>query len=129
MERYIDGFVLPIPRDRLDEYRQVVAAVAGIWKEHGALEYVECVGDDMSRTGTRTFAEMLSASEGDVVIFGWVVFESKESRDVVNKKVETDPRMVDLVAPLLESPNPVFDGQRMAYAGFRPLLGVTDGDR
>ncbi|NNF03888.1 MAG: DUF1428 domain-containing protein, partial [Rhodothermales bacterium] len=102
MGRYIDGFILPVPRSRLGEYRRVVEAVAKIWKEHGALEYVEFEGDDLSREGTRSFTDLLSTSEDEIIVFGWVVFESREVRDVANDGVAADPRMAALVDPLLE---------------------------
>ena len=118
MGRYIDGFILPVPRSRLSDYKRVVKAVAEIWKEHGALEYVEFEGDDLNREGTRPFPDLLSASEEEVIVFGWVAFDSRESRDLANSKVEADPRMAELINPLLEPQNPVFDSGRMAYGGF-----------
>ena len=82
MAHYIDGFVLPISRDRLDEYRRLVEATADIWKEHGALAYFEYVGEDVATMeGTRGFPELLDAQADDAVIFGWVVFASRETRD------------------------------------------------
>ena len=122
MPHYIDGFVLPVPRDRVDDYKQVAEAVAGIYKEHGAIDYLEFVGDDMHREGTRSFPDLVAATEEEAIVFGWVVFESREARDLVNEKVEADPRMADLVAPLLDPSNPVFDARRMAYGGFQPLV-------
>ena len=122
MARYIDGFVFPISREHIDEYRVVAEAVAAIYREHGALEYVEFVGDDMNREGTQTFMDLVEATEDEVVVFGWVVFESREARDAVNAKVESDARMADLIAPLLDPSNLIFDAKRMAYAGFRPLV-------
>ena len=77
MAQYIDGFVLPIPRDRLDAYKGVVEAVAKIWKEHGALDYWEYVGDDLFLEGTRSFTDLVAATEDEAVVFGWVVFESR----------------------------------------------------
>jgi len=125
MGQYIDGFVLPVPRSRLTEYKRVVGAIANIWKEYGALDYVELEGDDLSREGTLPFPDLLSASEDEVIVFGWVVFASREARDVANRKVEADPRVAELVNPLLEPPNPVFDPERMAYGGFRPLIAAS----
>ena len=117
MANYVDGFVLPIPRDRLDNYRQVVEAVADIWKEHGALDYREYVGDDMDLEGTRSFIDSAAADRDEVVIFGWVEFASREARDEANDRVATDPRMADLV----DSANTGFDAARMAYGGFSRL--------
>ena len=118
MANYIDGFVLPIPRKRLDEYKKVVESVAEIWKEHGALDYREYVGDDLKREGTRSFTEVDSASVQDVIIFGWVEFASCEARDAANERVAADPRMVDLV----DSTKIGFDASRMFYGGFRSFV-------
>ncbi len=126
MTQYIDGFVLPIPSDRLGEYQRVAEAVAEIWKEHGALDYVEYVGDDMSLEGTRSFTDLVAATEDEAIVFGWVVFESREARDLANEKVAADPRMTDLLEPLVDPSKPVFDAKRMAYGGFRALVGAPD---
>jgi len=122
MAHYIDGFVLPLPRDRVIEYKRVAEAVAEIWKEHGALDYLEYVGDDMNREGTRSFADLVAATEDETIVFGWVVFDSREARDLANDKVAADPRMADLVAPLMDPSAPVFDAKRMAYGGFQSLV-------
>lgn len=122
MAHYIDGFVLPIPRDRLNEYKRVVEAVAEIWKEHGALDYLEYVGDDLILEGTRSFTDLVAATEDETIVFGWVVFDSREARDLANEKVAADPRMADLIDPLIDPSNPVFDAKRMAYGGFQSLV-------
>ena len=103
-------------------------AVAQIYKEHGALDYLEYVGDDMNREGTRSFPDLAVASEDETIVFGWVVFKSREARDLVNKKVEADPRMEDLIAPLIDPSNPIFDANRMAYGGFQSFVRSTNGD-
>ena len=118
MAQYIDGFVLPVPRDRLNEYERLAEEVAKIWKEHGALDYVEYVGDDMNREGTRSFTDLVAATEDETIVFGWVVFDSREARDLANEKVAADPRMADLV----DSSNSGFDAKRMAYGGFRSIV-------
>ena len=122
MANYIDGFVLPIPRMHLEEYRQVAEEVSKIWKEHGAIAYHEYVSDDIQLEGTRSFAECANAKEGEVVIFGWVVFASRAARDLANERVASDPRMVDLVGPLTDSSRLIFDAERMVYGGFQPLV-------
>jgi uncharacterized protein YbaA (DUF1428 family) len=114
MTRYIDGFVLPVPRDRLGEYKRVVEAVADIWKEHGAREYREYVGDDLNLQGTRSFTDLVAATEDETIVFGWVEFDSREVRDLANEKVAADPRMAELIAPLIDPSNPFFDAERMA---------------
>lgn len=125
MAHYIDGFLFPISRDQVDEYKRVAEAVAGIYRELGALDYLEYVGDDMNRAGTRSFPDLAAATEDETIVFGWVVFDSREARDLVNEKVEADPRMVDLVAPLIDPSNTIFDAKRMAYGGFQPLIRST----
>lgn len=122
MANYIDGFALPIPKIHLNKYKNIVQQVADIWKEHGAIAYYEFVGDDLQLEGTRSFVDAIDAKEDEVIIFGWVVFESKVSRDIANKKVPADPRMEALIAPLTESSMKIFDANRMVYGGFRSLL-------
>jgi len=124
MAHYIDGFVLPVPRDRLDEYKRLVTAASEIWKEHGALDYREYVGDDLVLDGTRSFTDLVATTEGEVVVFGWVEFESREARDSANKKVAADPRMMDLMS----SSNSGFDAERMAYGGFRSFVQSYDSN-
>lgn len=122
MANYIDGFVLPIPRNHLNEYRQVAKAVAKIWKEHGALAYFEYLGEDLTLEGTRSFPEIIDAKPDEAIIFGWVVFESRETRDLANERVISDPRMADLVGPLTDPSRMVFDAKRMVYGGFEALF-------
>ena len=117
MAEYIDGFVHPIPRDRLDAYRRLVEAVAEIWKEHGALDYREFVGDALAHEGTASFVDSIAAADDEVIVFGWVAFASREARDEANARVATDPRMAELMA----STDTGFDAARMAYGGFRSL--------
>jgi uncharacterized protein YbaA (DUF1428 family) len=118
MAQYVDGFVFPIPRDRLGEYRRLAEAAAEIWKKHGALAYCEYVGDDLKLEGTRSFTDLVVATEDETIVFGWVVFDSREARDLAKEKVAADPRMVDLI----ESSNSGFDAKRMAYGGFESLV-------
>jgi len=122
MENYIDGFVLPVPRIHLNEYKGVAERVAEIWKEYGAIEYFEYVGEDLKLEGTRSFIELVGLKEDEVIVFGWVIFPSKEIRDRANKKVPTDSRMEDLVAPLTNPKRLIFDAERMVYGGFQPLV-------
>ncbi|MDJ0656561.1 MAG: DUF1428 domain-containing protein [Xanthomonadales bacterium] len=128
MANYIDGFVLPIPRDRVGEYQRVAEAVADIWIEHGALDYFEYIGDDLTLEGTRSFIELAAAAEHETVVFGWVAFASREARDLANERVAADPRMAGLIEPLVDPSTPIFDSGRMAYGGFRPLVQSSAGD-
>ncbi len=124
MAHYIDGFVLPVPRNRLDDYRRRVEVVAEIWKEHGALDYREYVGDDLILEGTRSFTDLVAATETEAIVFGWVVFESRKARDLANENVAADPRMTDLI----NSSNSGFDAKRMAYGGFRSFVRSSNAN-
>ena len=122
MQNYIDGFVFPIHRNHLEEYREVAQRVSAIWKEYGATAYYEYVGDDLSFEGVRSFTDAITVQQDEVVIFGWVVFPSKEVRDQANKLVPKDPRMNKLVKTIMDPRRLVFDASRMVYGGFKPLV-------
>jgi len=122
MPNYIDGFILPVPKIHLGEYKGVAEKVAEIWKEHGALAYFEFVGEDLKLEGTRSFVEVVDLKKDEAIVFGWVLFPSKETRDVANKQVPNDPRMTELVAPLTDPKRLIFDASRMVYGGFQPLV-------
>jgi uncharacterized protein YbaA (DUF1428 family) len=100
----------------------VAEKVAKIWKEYGALAYFEYVGEDLKLEGTRSFVEVVDLKEDEVIVFGWVLFPSKETRDLANKQVPNDPRMIELVTPLIEPAKLIFDASRMVYGGFQPLV-------
>ncbi|HZV98956.1 MAG TPA: DUF1428 domain-containing protein [Methylophilaceae bacterium] len=118
MNRYIDGFVIPIPTARIDEYRLLAEKAAKIWKEHGALDYWECVGDDMDAKDAMSFPQLANTKSDETVIFSWVVFESREARDAANVKIFADPRIKEMG----DLSNPIFDCKRMAYGGFKQLV-------
>lgn len=118
MPNYVDGFVHSIPRDKIDEYKLLASKVAEIWKEHGALDYWECIGDDLYMEGTRSFIDLVAAETGEAILFGCVVFDSRETRDSANVKVAADPRMEELMS----SSDVGFDAQRMAYGGFQAFV-------
>lgn len=118
MSFYIDGFVLPLARSRLNEYKSIGEAAAKIFRDHGALEYWECVGDDLNIEGTRSFLDAIDATGDETVVFSWVLYESREARDKANEKIMADPRLADL----LNQPDPVFDMTKMAFGGFRSLV-------
>ncbi len=124
MANYIDGFILPIPKKHLDEYKSVAVQVAEVWKEHGAMQYHEYVLDDIQMEGTRSFTEISDAKGDEAVIFGWVVFDSRETRDRANELVISDPRMSDLVDPLMDPDRLIFNASRMVYGGFKALVNA-----
>jgi uncharacterized protein YbaA (DUF1428 family) len=126
MTHYIDGFVLPLPRNQLDVYKDAVEKIAEIWKEHGALDYSEFVIDDTGLEGTRSFSDFAGASKDETIVFGWVVFESRGARDVTNERVAADPRMTELIGPLTHASRPIFDAERMVYGGFQSLVQLSN---
>src|SRR5262245_58181886 len=111
---YIDGFVLAVPRSNLDAYKALARKGGEIWKEHGGLAYVECIGDDVPYGELTSFPRAVQAREDEVVIFSWVVYESRQRRDEIVAKVMADPRTKGVDMP--------FDGKRMIYGGFQPFL-------
>ena len=118
MSKYIDGFVLSIPKDKLAAYKKVATKAGKIWREHGALEYRECVGDDMEVEYMLAFPKMAKSKPGELVIFAYAVFESRKHRDAVNKKIMADPR----IAAMAGESKAIFDCKRMAYGGFKTLV-------
>jgi uncharacterized protein YbaA (DUF1428 family) len=117
---YVDGFVLPVPTDRIDEYKRIAETAAKVWREHGALEYRECVGDDMTPEFGVKFPQMAAAKPGETVVFAWIVYKSREHRDEVNAKVMQDPRMKESCDP----DNLPFDCARMGYGGFKTIVAA-----
>lgn len=118
LEKYVDGFLIPIAKDKVSEYREIAQKAGEVWKEHGALEYYECVGDDLDIEGMVSFQKAADTSEEETVIFSWIVFESREHRDRVNAIVMNDPRIKEMMET---GPEP-FDYKRMAYGGFKTLV-------
>jgi uncharacterized protein YbaA (DUF1428 family) len=119
MERYVDGFLIPIPKNKVNEYKEMAQNAGKIWKELGALEYYECLGDDLDIEEMLSFKKVSGASEDETVIFSWIIFESKEERDRINEKVMNDPRIKEMMESGAEPP---FDYRRMAYGGFKTLV-------
>jgi uncharacterized protein YbaA (DUF1428 family) len=120
MARYVDGFVLPVPKRNLDAYRRQARKAGKIWMEHGALEYRECVAEDVKKGKVTSFPQSVQLKRGEVVVFSWIVFKSRAHRDRVNAKVLNDPRLADEMDPEA-SP---FDTTRMIYGGFEVLIDL-----
>jgi uncharacterized protein YbaA (DUF1428 family) len=113
---YVDGFILAVPKARIDDYKTLARKAGDVWKEHGALAYVECTGDDVPYGELTSFPRAVQAKEDEIVIFAWIVYESREQRDAINAKVMSDPR-------LKEDPSTMpFDGKRMIYGGFETFV-------
>lgn len=119
MSTYVDGFVIPIPARKLPAYRKLARQAAVVWREHGALDYKECVGDDLAVSFGLPFPKALKLKRGETVVFSWILYRSRAHRDRVNKKVMSDPRLAAMCDPK-KTP---FDPARMQYGGFRVLVG------
>lgn len=117
MALYVDGFVLPLPKKNVDAYRRMSQKAGKVWREHGALEYRECIGDDLGPKGIFPFPRLVKARPGETVVFAWIVYKSRAHRDRVNAKVMKDPR----IARMAPDPMP-FDVKRMSYGGFRVFV-------
>lgn len=118
MPRYIDGFVLIVPKKKLPAYRSLAKKAAKVWREHGALEYYECVGDDLATKMGVPFPRLTKIKAGETVVFSWIMYKSRAHRDRVNAKVMADPRLKDMCDP----ENSPFDVKRMTYGGFSVLV-------
>jgi len=116
MEQYVDGYLLTVPQDRLQAYKEMATLAGKVWKEHGALDYRECVGDDLEKEGMISFRSAAGARDGELVIFAWIVFASRAERDRINAAVMQDPRLTEC------NPEGVFDCKRMSWGGFRTLV-------
>lgn len=115
---YVDGFVVPVPKDRLDDYRKMARKAGKVWMEHGALAYHECVGDDVPLGKRTSFPQSVKLKEGEVVVFSWIVYASRKQRDKTNKLVMADPRLQAMMDPKAMP----FDGKRMFFGGFKTLV-------
>ena len=121
--KYVDGFVIVLPEENLPVYREMAGMGARVWKKHGALEYYECVGDDLApEMAGITFPEMARAGPGETVVFSFIVYASREHRDEVNARVMQDPEMNDPARANMPMP---FDMKRMAFGGF---LVIAEGE-
>ena len=118
--RYIDGYVLPVPNKNLRTYRRIAQKAGAIWKEHGALEYRECAGDDLDNKWGMSFDQALKLKRGETAVFAWIAFKSRAHRDAVNGKVMNDPRL----AKMMDPKKPIFDMKRMVYGGFKAMVEV-----
>ena len=123
MAKYVDGFVIPVPKKNLQAYARMARLGARVWKEHGALEVCECVGDDLQPKFGVSFARQIKLKPGETVVFSWILFKSRASRDRVNAKVMKDPRMATAPTPM------PFDPKRMVYSGFTVLVQSSSTSR
>ena len=114
---YVDGFVVAVPIDKIEDYKKAAQTAAEVWKEHGALSVVECLADDVPYGELTSFPRAVQQKDGETVVFSWITYDSREARDEINKKVMADPRLK------MDDPSSMpFDGKRMIYGGFRTIL-------
>jgi uncharacterized protein YbaA (DUF1428 family) len=117
--KYVDGFVAPVPRNNIEAYKQFSEKAGHVFKQHGALEYVECVADDVKSGKVTSFPQAVKLEEDEVVIFSWIVYDSREERDRILAAVMNDPLMKDMDPKKMP-----FDGMRMFFGGFQVLLAM-----
>lgn len=116
--KYADGFVIPVPKKNLNAYRRIAEKAGKIWREHGALQYCECVGEDLDVKWGVPFPKQVKTKPGETVVFSWIVYKSRAHRDRVNAKVMKDPR----IASMCDPKDMPFDCKRMVYGGFQILV-------
>ena len=118
MTNYVDGFVVPVPTKNLVAYRRMASLAGKVWREHGALEYIECLADDVKPGKYTSFPQSVKLKRGETVVFSWIVYKSRKDRDRVNAKVMKDPRLAAMMNPKALP----FDGKRMFWGGFKVLV-------
>jgi uncharacterized protein YbaA (DUF1428 family) len=117
---YVDGFVVPVPKNKLAAYRKIAMKAGRIWREHGALEVKECVADDVKKGKWTSFPRSVKLKPNEVVVFSYIVYKSRKQRDGVMAKVMKDPRLADMMKPAAMP----FDGKRMFWGGFKPIVAL-----
>ena len=120
MARYVDGFVIPMPKKNLTSYIRMARAAGKVWMAYGALEYRECVGEDLKAGGGLPFPRLARTKPGETVVFSWIVYKSRKHRDSVNQKVMKDPRIQNMI----KGRKMPFDVKRMSYGGFEVLVDL-----
>ncbi|HSW04207.1 DUF1428 domain-containing protein [Aquabacterium sp.] len=118
MALYVDGFVVPVPQANLAAYKKMARKAGKIWMEHGALQYRECVADDVKPGKSTSFPQAVKLKDGEVVVFSYIVYNSRRERDRINKAVMADPRLADMMDPKAMP----FDGKRMFWGGFKGIV-------
>lgn len=117
---YVDGFVLAVPRKNVKKYQAIARKAGKIWMEYGAIDYVECVADDVRKGKLTSFPQSVKLKKGEVVVFSWILYKSRAQRDRINKKVMKDPRLNSMMTPDAMP----FDMKRMIYGGFRTIVSL-----
>jgi len=117
MAIYVDGFVVPVPRSRMDDYKKLARKAGKIWREYGALDYCECIADDVKPGKYTSFPQSVKLKPNEVVVFSWITYKSRRDRDRINAKVMQDPRLA--MQDMKKMP---FDGKRMFWGGFKSFV-------
>ncbi len=121
MAQYIDGFLIPLPKKNLARYKRLASKASKVWMDHGALQYMECIGEDLSVEGLfYSFTKAAKCKPGETVVFSYIVYKSRKHRDQVNAKVMSDPRIAAMMKE--QEKRPPFDHKRMAYGGFESIV-------
>ena len=120
MAHYVDGFVMPVPRKKKADYERMARKAGKVWRDHGALEYRECIADDVKVGKYTSFPRSVKLKRGEVAWFSWIVFKSRRHRDAVNARVMKDARLADMMDPK----SMPFDAKRMIYGGFKVVVDV-----
>ena len=116
--RYVDGYVVPVPKKKIEAYRRMAQKAGKVWRDHGALEYIECVADDVKRGKRTSFPRSVKLKPGETVVFAYIVYRSRAQRDRINAKVMKDPRLKSMMDPKAMP----FDAKRMFYGGFKVIV-------
>jgi uncharacterized protein YbaA (DUF1428 family) len=122
MSQYVDGFLVPVKKDKVDAYREIATKAGSLWREHGALDYKECVADDVSEGKVTDFPRSVNLEADETVVFAWITYESRAERDRINKLVMEDPRMKEWMQS--GEGEGVMDGPRMIYGGFEVIVSL-----
>jgi uncharacterized protein YbaA (DUF1428 family) len=115
---YVDGFVVPVPKKKIGAYKKIAKLGAKVWRDHGAIDYRECVADDVSVGKRTSFPRSVKAKPGETVVFAWITYKSRKDRDRINKKVMQDPRL----AKMMDPKKMPFDMKRMFWGGFKTIV-------
>ncbi len=120
MAEYVDGFIVPIKKDKVDEYRKMSGKVGELYREFGATEYKECVADDVKSGEVTSFPQSVNLADDELVVFSWIKYESRARRDEINEKVMADPRMKEMMDE--GEPDDIMDSKRMFFGGFEVIV-------
>ena len=116
--RYVDGYVVPVPKKKLAAYRRMAQKAGKVWRDHGALEYIECIADDVKPGKHTSFPQSVKLKPGETVVFAYIVYKSRAERDRINAKVMKDPRLADM----MNAKDHPFDAKRMIHGGFKSMV-------